>query len=252
MKKNLYSLVLIISTLALLLIFDHTNAQLANSPWPMFHGDIRHTGLSKYNTSHVDGTVKWTFETGGGIESSPSIGADGTIYFGSHDNKFYAINPDGTLRWKFKAGEPLYSQEWKVWKGITCSPAIDKEGIIYFVSMSNNLFALNPDGSEKWRYPVHDFVNTWLAPAIDKDGTIYVGSESYPPGKTAKQEIGGNFYAINPDGTLKWKYESGAAGFGNYAAIGANGTIYAAGGDTGTRQPIILSARSLLLIQMGV
>ena len=206
-------------------------AQLADSPWPMFHGDIRHTGLSPYDTSNVDGTVKWTFEAGGGIESSPAIGVDGTIYFGAHDNKFYAVNSDGSLKWKFSAGEPVYSKEWDVRKGITCSPAIDKNGTIYFVSMSNYLFALNPDGTEKWRYQVHDFVNTWLAPAIGNDGTIYVGSENYPPGKTAKQEIGGNFYAINPDGSLKWKYESDAAGFGNYAAIGKDGTIYAAGGD---------------------
>lgn len=197
----------------------------------MFHGDVRHTGLSKYDTSHIDGTLKWTFEAGEGIESSPAIGVDGTIYFGAHDNKFYAVNPDGTLKWKFDAGQPVYSAEWNVWKGITCSPAIDQDGTIYFVSMSNYLFALNPDGTEKWRYVVHDFVNMWLAPVIGSDGTIYVGSENYPPGQNVQQEIGGNFYAINSDGTLKWKYESNAAGFGNYAAIGTDGIIYAAGGD---------------------
>jgi hypothetical protein len=87
-------------------------AQLADSPWPMFHGDVRHTGLSKDDTSRVDGTIKWTFEAGGGIESSPVIGVDGTIYFGAHDNKFYAVNPDGTLKWKFNAGEPVYDKEW--------------------------------------------------------------------------------------------------------------------------------------------
>lgn len=35
------------------------------------------------------------------IESSPTIGVDGTIYIGSHDNKLYAINPDGTLKWRY-------------------------------------------------------------------------------------------------------------------------------------------------------
>ncbi len=223
-----------ISSILLLILFIGTiavNAQPADSPWPMFHGNLRHTGLSPYNTSHVDGTVKWTFETGAGIESSPVIGTDGTIYFGAHDNKFYAVNPNGTLKWKFNAGEPVYIDEWNVWKGITCSPAIDKDGTIYFVSMSNYLFALNSDGTEKWRYQVHDFADTWLAPVIGNDGTIYVGSENYPPGKNVQQEIGANFYAINPDGSLKWKYESGSAGFGNYAAIGKDGTIYAVGGD---------------------
>lgn len=206
-------------------------AQLADSPWPMFHGDVRHTGLSKYDTSHVDGTVKWSFEVKEGIESSPAIGTDGTIYFGGHDNKFYALNPDGTKKWVFNAGEPVYSKEWNVWKGITASPAIDKDGTIYFVSMSNYFFALNPDGSEKWRYPVHVFVNIWTSPAISSDGTIYIGSESYPPGKDVKQEFGGRLYAFNPDGTLKWRYDTDSADFGNPPAIGKDGIIYTAGGD---------------------
>lgn len=212
-------------------LIQNTSAQMADSPWPMFHGDVRHTGLSKYNTSQVDGTVKWTFEAGGGIESSPAIGVDGTIYFGAHDNKFYAVNPDGTLKWKFDAGEPVYSEEWNVWKGILASPAINQDGTIYFVSMSNNFFALNPDGTEKWRYPVHVFVNLWTSPAIGPDGTIYIGSESYPPGKEVKQEFGGRLYALNPDGTLKWRYDTDSAGFGNPPAIGKDGIIYTAGGD---------------------
>ena len=43
-----------------------------------------------------DGTQKWVFPTGGIVTSSPALGADGTVYVGSHDNNFYAINPDGT------------------------------------------------------------------------------------------------------------------------------------------------------------
>ena len=38
-----------------------------------------------------DGNVKWIFETGDAIESSPTIDADGTIYIGSNDGKLYAI-----------------------------------------------------------------------------------------------------------------------------------------------------------------
>lgn len=61
------------------------NAELADSPWPTFHGDSQRTGLSPYNTSYIDGTLKWAFQSGEGIESSPVIGENGTIYFGSHD-----------------------------------------------------------------------------------------------------------------------------------------------------------------------
>ena len=36
-------------------------------------------------------SLKWIFETGDAIESSPTIDADGTIYIGSNDGKLYAI-----------------------------------------------------------------------------------------------------------------------------------------------------------------
>jgi len=37
------------------------------------------------------GTLKWKYETGYYIESSPAIGSDGTIYVGAADNYLYAI-----------------------------------------------------------------------------------------------------------------------------------------------------------------
>jgi outer membrane protein assembly factor BamB len=40
-----------------------------------------------------DGTQKWAFATGDDVDSSPAIGADGTVYVGSYDNKLYAIGP---------------------------------------------------------------------------------------------------------------------------------------------------------------
>jgi len=40
------------------------------------------------------GTPIWEFETGGGVDSSPAIGSDGTVYVGSFDSKVYAIKTD--------------------------------------------------------------------------------------------------------------------------------------------------------------
>ncbi len=37
------------------------------------------------------GTLKWAYETGNGVRSSPAIASDGTIYVGSGDHKIYAI-----------------------------------------------------------------------------------------------------------------------------------------------------------------
>ena len=40
------------------------------------------------------GTPIWEFETGGGVNSSPAIGSDGTVYVGSWDKNLYAIKTD--------------------------------------------------------------------------------------------------------------------------------------------------------------
>jgi len=199
----------------------------------MIHGGAQHGGLSPYNTSHVDGTILWIFESDGPIETSPAIGENGTIYFGDHKNKFYAIHPNGTLKWKFDAGDPypiIDMQGYETEKAILSSPAIADDGTIYFTSFSNYLYALNSDGTEKWRYPIHTYVDVWSSPVISPDGTIYVGSQQYPPGVTKNIQYEGMLYAINPDGTLKWKFDSGSSGMPASPAIGPDGTVYAAGG----------------------
>ncbi|MCP4694200.1 MAG: PQQ-binding-like beta-propeller repeat protein, partial [Desulfobacterales bacterium] len=38
--------------------------------------------------------LKWRFETGGAVSSSPAIGGDGTIYVGSQDHHLYAIRSE--------------------------------------------------------------------------------------------------------------------------------------------------------------
>ncbi len=232
-KKIIFNLGKIAAAIVIMLILfspQSTSAQLADSPWPMYQGGPKHGGQSSIDTSHVDGTVKWTFQTGEGIESSPVIGKDGTIYVGSHDNKLYAINPNGTLKWSFYVGKPLYDDKFDVYKGILSTPAVAKDGTIYFSSLSDIFFAINPDGTEKWRHDLPITSDTWTSPVIGKDGTIYTGAarrkfEGSQESEYYEDPIGG-VYAFNPNGTLKWhfKVEGDMAGS---IAIGSNGTIYA-------------------------
>jgi outer membrane protein assembly factor BamB len=49
-----------------------------------------------------DGTLQWAF-SGGAFNSSPALAEDGTILVGSGDEYLYAINPAGALYWRFKA-----------------------------------------------------------------------------------------------------------------------------------------------------
>jgi len=149
------------------------------------------------------GAPKWSYKTGDGLDSSPAIGEDGTVYIGSRDSYIYAINPDGTLKWRYKTGLDIQHS----------SPAIGEDGTIYIGSLDKYLYALNADGTLKWRYWVG-----WCdsSPAIGTDGTIYVGGDNY-------------LHAISPDGLFEWEYET-EGNVESSPAIGADGTIYVGGG----------------------
>ena len=44
---------------------------------------------------------------GQGASSSPTIGSNGTIYFGANNSNFYAFGPDGKMKWLFEAEREL-------------------------------------------------------------------------------------------------------------------------------------------------
>jgi outer membrane protein assembly factor BamB len=219
---------------------------LADSPWPTFRQNLNHTGLSQYDTISNLGELKWSFTTGNGVDSSPSIGSDGTIYFGSKDNNIYAVNSNGTLKWSFVTDNDVIS-----------SPTIGSDGTIYVGSDDHRLYALNPDGSEKWNFTTGSEIHS--SPTIGLDGTIYVGSDDYklysinPNGSQNWNFTTGFFvhsvpaidingtiyfgsndnklYAINPDGTQKWNFATGST-VDSSPAIGSDGTIYIGSVDT--------------------
>lgn len=174
--------------------------KLADSQWPIQHGNIQRTGLSPYNTTHNDGVLKWSYTTDTRNRPSPVIAPDGTVYFSSYDKNLYAFDPNGTLKWKFRLGEMVIT-----------SPAIAKDGTIYLSSPYDELYALNPNGVVKWEFTTRDN-NHFTSPVIDHNGIIYFGSSK------------GNLYALYPNGTLKWIF----GGWDELSppSIGSDGTIY--------------------------
>jgi outer membrane protein assembly factor BamB len=153
-----------------------------------------------------DGTVKWTFNAGSTAPfdvASPAVGPDGTVYIGSSNAFFYALSStNGTRKWRFSATTAIIS-----------SPAIAPDGTIYFHD-DTALYALTDGGTaatKKWSLAVNAI--TYASPAIALDGTIYLGG------------AGGNFYAVNPDGTAKWTFTPDDDVY-TTPAIGSDGTIY--------------------------
>ena len=112
-------LVIIVSTLLPFII----KVQSATTPvWNKYRGNSRDTGSTTLGTNagaDGKGVVGWKFASSGAIISSPACGDDGTLFFGSDDRNFYAINgSNGYLKWSarlygFVDSSPAVSQDGK-------------------------------------------------------------------------------------------------------------------------------------------
>ncbi|MCW4033837.1 MAG: PQQ-binding-like beta-propeller repeat protein [Candidatus Bathyarchaeota archaeon] len=156
-----------------------------------------------------DGTVEWSFEVDN-YSSATAVGADGTIYIVLNADKLYAVNPDGTEKWVVDSDEFFFvavgaddtvyttgkmgvrafsSDGVELWHFVLgeydapSPPVIGADGTLYFVATDDNKFvyALNPDGTEKWSYPTE--YNNAGCPTIGSDGTLYAPSGNWPGSK---------------------------------------------------------------------
>lgn len=156
---------------------------------------------------NLDGTLKWKYATGGPILSSPAFATDGTIYVNGTDNYVYALNPNGTLKWKYSGVGAVRS-----------SPAVSPiDGTIYVNDDNGHLRAISATGIQVWSYALGGSSSSEATPVVDSTGVIYISSYYY------------GFFAINPNGTLKWNNTAVIPASGyviGTAAIGNNGTIY--------------------------
>ncbi len=164
-----------------------TGSTIVSSPAIGSDGTIYFGCLDNYlyALNSVDGTLKWRYQTGGEITSSPAIG-NGAIYFGSDDGYIYALNLTGNLIWRGYTGDVVES-----------SPTIGSDGTIYLGCSNDEIYALNPDGSLKWYYDTG--VNISSSPAIGSNGTLYVAAHGY-------------LYAFNDDTTPPTAYASPKGG----------------------------------------
>jgi len=177
--------------------------QQPGSPWPSFRGNGANSGLGSGGGSN--GILRWQSPNASPF-SSVAVAADGTIYVMS--SKLFAFKRDGTLKWSFAGAAGSDDTP------IQSTPAIGADGTIYFGSTDDHVYAVNPDGTEKWKFLT--FGAVYGSPAFGADGTIYVGSTI--------ANNGGVIYAINPDGTEKWGQSAGSVA--GSPAVASDGTLY--------------------------
>jgi outer membrane protein assembly factor BamB len=106
-------------------------------------------------------------------------------------------------KWNRELGDRLYS-----------SPAIDNNENIYIGGYNRYFYAINPNGTLKWRYKTEQGIRS--SPAIAEDGTIYVGSQDT------------KLYAFYPNGTKKWSLALGGSWVNSAPVIDEDGIIYVA------------------------
>lgn len=187
---------------------NSTGLGLAGTAWPSTKGNNLSQSRGTVNTSDYY-TMKWRNSELVAHRAETVVAPDGTLYTGNYlGSKLYAINPsDGSTIWTYTTG------------GAVGTPAVSAAGAIYAKSYAGYLYALDSSGSLLWKYYVgvgHYDWTGFAGPKIGNDGTIYI------PG-------GSSFFALDPDGTLKWTYSSGISAYST-PAIASNGTIYQVGG----------------------
>jgi len=107
------------------------------------------------------------FQTGGRVFSSPAIGADGTICVGSDEQQ--------RLRHKPQRQPESWPSSNRI-VGLLVRPHRTGRKV-YVGSWDNNIYAINPNGSQKWRFLTGMHGDS--SPAIGADGTIYVGAGDF-------------------------------------------------------------------------
>ena len=180
----------------------------------------------------IEPIVVWSVDLGPGRQtSSPTIGANGTIYAMGGEGRLSAISPDGHVKWTAQIGPTLKA-----------SPALGQDGTVYVSSMNGKLYSVAPPldpngqrGTIRWTFRFAEFpgkgpsvvshsppagadgIGSGASPTVGPDGTVYVGANN------------SNFYAVSHDGQLEWMFETQReiAGIWSTAALSAdNNTLY--------------------------
>jgi outer membrane protein assembly factor BamB len=115
------------------------------------------------DASKIDSPYRvWSISMGGSIWSSPII-HDDTIFFGSNDTYFYALDLEGNKLWDYKTADMIFS-----------SPTCYKD-IVVVGSCDEYLYAFSKNSDLLWKFYAGSKI--WTAPLI-AEGVVYFGSNN--------------------------------------------------------------------------
>ena len=134
-----------------------------------------------------------------------------------------------SLRWAFKT------------EGIAGSPVLGQGGTVYLASYDKNLYAIHPDGQEKWRFTAGGTIYGW--PALRSDGSIIFGSSDGI--LHAVDEEGEELWTMPIDGHLDSRISIGETGR-SILAVGRSATHCTPLHRTARRNGVLRSARRLM------
>ena len=175
-----------------------------------------------FSTTLEDGQQseeRWSFW------ANPSIAADNTIYIGTFNGFMYHLQDNGasyTLLHKFNfdpyktpkaVGEGIPPEVWG-------SAAIASDGTVYVPSNDGQLWAFNPDLTQKWSSPIlaywgGTYYENFASPIIAPNGLIISSDES------------GRIYGVQDNGSsgsIDWNIDFGNEWF-RTPAVASNGDM---------------------------
>jgi outer membrane protein assembly factor BamB len=172
-----------------------------NGDWVQFRGEGGR-GVSSSRIAPPLG-LRWKIklqESGERLRSlNPPVVMGDTIYFGSDDGNFYALDVEsGYMRWVFKSGAEINS-----------IPYADKDQV-YFGSKDGKLYALSREtGEEVWNFQTQSQINSQVQRYGDY--IIFVGDADA-------------IYFLSPDG--KEQFNLYNPGWYNYTFLMADDVMY--------------------------
>ena len=219
---------------------------------PVVFGDTVFVGSGDHSIYAVDavdavdavsGEERWSFETGGRVESSPFV-AHGSVYVGSDDGHLYALDADsGVERWRFETG------------GKVRSSAAVIEDVVYFGSSDGAVYALDAgSGRQRWLFqteavPQRTRWQKWTRTREwsyngDRDFEGVVSPPAYLDGALFFGSTDGNLYSVDvAEGREVWRFGTSQPVVGSPVVVGdtvyfanLDGQVYALEVETGSRK----------------